>query len=294
MGKRTRLDWFDRANYAFFIFFGVLTVYPLVFVLAGSFNEGLDYLRGGVFLVPRAPTFANYALIFQDDRLLIGYRNTLLRTVVGTLTSVLFTTMVAYGMSRRHLRFRNVYWWINLFTLFFGGGLIPYFLVLKGLGFINNFAVYLVPALYSVFNMIILQNFLQAIPEEMHESAAIEGAGDFRILFQFFLPLSTPVLATIALWNAVWHWNSFFDSMVFTVSPRLMTLQLYLMKLIKESSSVQDMMGRIPSSVTRQMKYTAETIRLAAIVVSLAPIVAVYPFIQKYFMKGIMIGALKG
>jgi len=197
-------------------------------------------------------------------------------------------------MSRRHLRLRNLYWWINLFTLFFGGGLIPYFLVLKALGLLNNFLVYLVPTVYSVFNMIIIQNFLLTIPEEMHESAAIEGAGDFRILFQFFLPLSKPVLATVALWNAVWHWNSFFDSMVFTISPQLSTLQLYLMKLIKESSSVVDMMGRIPSAVTRQMQFTAETIRLAAIVVSIVPIVMVYPFVQKYFVKGIMIGALKG
>jgi putative aldouronate transport system permease protein len=200
--------------------------------------------------------------------------------------------MVAYGMSRPHLRFRNVYWWIGLFTLFFNGGLIPIFLVLRTLGFINRFSVYVIPLIYSVFNMIILHNFFRTVPDEIHESATIDGAGEFRIWLQLYLPLSKPALATVALWTAVFHWNSFFDSMVFTTRPDLATLQLYLMKLIKESASITDTEGRIPSVVRQQ--FTAETIRLAAIVVSIVPIMLVYPFLQKYFVKGVMIGSLKG
>ncbi len=290
--RRRGVDVFDVFNISFFLLFSLLALYPMVFVVAGSLNDGYDYLRGGVYLYPRAPNSINYRLILQDQRLLTGYEVTVLRTAIGTASSLLFTAMVAYGMSRRHLRFRNAYSWINLFTLFFGGGLIPYFLLLKTMGLLNTFLVYVIPPLYSVFNMIIIQNFFRTIPEEMHESAAIEGAGDFRIFLQLFLPLSTPVLATVALWTAVWHWNSFFDSMVFTVKPSLATLQLYLMKLIKESSAVTDMQGRIPAQVRRQ--FTAETIRLAAIVVSIVPIAMFYPFLQKYFVKGVMIGALKG
>lgn len=285
-------DWFDVLNYSFLTLFSLLALYPLVYVLAGSFNDGMDYLRGGVFLFPRKPNLTNYRVIFQDNRLWSGYVITILRTLIGTAAGLFFTSMVAYGMSRSYLKFRSTYWWINLFTLFFYGGLIPQFLVFKALGLLDTFAVYVIPYLYSVFNMLILNNFFRTIPEEIHESATMDGASDFRIFVQFYLPLSKPALATIALWTAVFHWNSFFDAMVFTTSPNLVTLQLYLMKLIKESAAVTDMAGRIPAQVQRQ--FTAETIRLAAIVVSIIPIVAVYPMLQKYFVKGILIGSLKG
>ena len=290
--KQAKFDWFDTLNYSWLILFSILTIFPIVYVLAGSFNDGIDYLRGGVFFLPRKPTSANYYAILRDQRLVTGYRVTVLRTVLGTLTHLLFTSMVAYGMSRRHLRFRNTYWWINLFTLFFSGGLIPIFMVLKALGFLNTFNVYITPLLYSVFNMIILHNFFRTIPDEIHESAMMDSAGDFRIWLQIYLPLSKPALATIALWTAVFHWNAFFDSMLFTTDPDLMTLQLYLMKLIKESAAITDSRGRIPLVVRQQ--YTPETIRLAAIMVSIVPIIMVYPFLQKYFVKGIFLGSLKG
>ena len=292
MRQQTRFDWFDYTNYALICLFSLLTIYPIIFVIAGSFNDGIDYLRGGVFLYPRSPSLGNYIAILSDQRLVIGYRVTVLRTVIGSTTHLLFTSMVAYGMSRRELRFRNTYWWINLFTLFFNGGLIPIFMVLKTLGFINRFSVYIIPLVYGVFNMIIIHNYFRTIPEEMHESAAMDGAAEFRIWLQLFMPLSTPVLATIALWTAVFHWNAFFDSMVFTTNPRLATLQLYLMKLIKESGAIADPEGRIPSEVRQQ--FTAETIRLAAIVVSIVPILLIYPFLQRYFVKGILLGSLKG
>jgi putative aldouronate transport system permease protein len=290
--KQAKFDWFDILNYTFLILFCIVTLYPMVFVVAGSFNEGVDYLRGGVFFFPRSPTTANYGAILRDRRLITGYRVTILRAVIGTATHLLFTSMVAYGMSRQYLRFRNAYWWINLFTLFFNGGLIPIFMVLKTLGFINTFNVYITPLIYSVFNMIILHNFFRTIPDEVHESAMMDGASDFRIWIQLYLPLSKPVLATIALWTAVFHWNAFFDSMVFTSDPKLATLQLYLMKLIKESGAIPDPEGLIPAEV--EIKFTAETIRLAAIVVSVVPILMIYPFLQRYFVKGIFLGSLKG
>lgn len=289
---QNKFDWFDVLNYTFLITFSLITVYPMVFVVAGSLNDGVDYLRGGVFFFPRSFTTANYGAILRDERLLTGYRVTVLRAVIGTFTHLLFTSMVAYAMSRPYLRFRNTYWWINLATLFFSGGLIPAFMVLKTLGLLNRFTVYIVPLVYSVFNMIILHNFFRTIPDEVHESAMMDGAGDFRIWVQLYLPLSKPALATIALWTAVFHWNSFFDAMVFTSSPSLATLQLYLMKLIKESGAIPDPEGRIPAEI--EIKFTAETIRLSAIVVSVVPILMIYPFLQRYFVKGIFLGSLKG
>jgi putative aldouronate transport system permease protein len=232
-------------------------------------------------------------MVINDKRLLIGFQNTILRTFLGTITGTLFTAIVAYGMSRRDLPFKRIIYWINLFTMFFSGGLIPYFLVLKQVGLINTFLVYIVPTIYSVFNMIIIMNFFKDIPEEIHESGIIDGASEFRIFYKLYLPLSTPVLATIALWIGVFHWNSFFDSMVFTTDANLQTLQLFLVKLIKEASMSQgEAASHVPAQVVRTISII--TLRYSAIVMSTIPILCIYPFLQKFLTKGIMLGSLKG
>lgn len=284
---------FDYINVLLMLIVALVSLYPFYYVVIGAFNQGADYMRGGVFLYIRKFSLDNFVMIFNDDRLLVGLRVTILRTVIGTVTGTFFTAMVAYGMSRKDLPFRSPIYWFNIFTMFFGGGLIPYFMVLKGLHLINSFAVYIIPCLYSVFNMIIFQNFFREIPEEMHEAATIDGAGEFRIFSMLYLPLSMPAVATVALWVGVWHWNSFFDSMVFTTSPQLQTLQLYLIKLIKEAAVSQ---GQAASHVPAQVASTTSivTIRYAAIVVSTVPILVLYPFLQKYLAKGIMLGSLKG
>ena len=201
--------------------------------------------------------------------------------------------MVSYGMSRKDLPFGKQIYWFNLFTMFFGGGLIPYYLVLKTYGMINSFSVYIIPCVYSVFNMIIFSNFFKEIPEEIHESAVVDGAGEFTIFGRLYLPLSKPVLATIALWVAVFHWNSFFDSMIFTTDANLQTLQLVLVKLIREASVAQgEAATRVPAQVLKTTSIV--TIRYAAIVISSIPIFAIYPFIQKHLVKGVMLGSVKG
>lgn len=271
--------------------FCLLTLYPLYFVLIGSFNDGNDYMRGGVFLFPREFSLANYSVVLQDERLYTGLTVSVLRTVIGTATSVFFTAMVSYAMSRRNLIGRGYIYWFHLFTLFFGGGLIPYFLVLKNLQLINSFWVYIIPGLFSVFNMIIFNSFFREIPEELHESATVDGAGDFRIFLTLFIPLSLPVLATVALWNAVFHWNAFFDAMIFTTKKELMPMQLLLMKMIREADVVSNSQY-VPPQVKRQI--SVQTVRMAAIIVSTVPILAVYPFLQRYFVTGFMVGSLKG
>lgn len=292
-GRLVRLNWFDYLNYTLLILLAAVTIFPFIYVIAGSFNLGSDYMRGGVYFFPRAFSLDNYTMIFNDKRLFIGFQNTVARTAIGTVTGVLFTAIVSYGMSRKDLPAKKLIYWFNIFTMFFGGGLIPYFLLLKQLTLMNTFWVYIIPALYSVFNMIVFSNFFREIPEELHESAVVDGAGEFTILFKLYLPLSKPVLATIALWVGVGHWNSFFDSMVFTTDPNLATLQLFLVKLIKEASVAQgEAATKIPSQVLKTVSIV--TIRYAAIVISSIPIFAVYPFMQKYLVKGVMLGSVKG
>lgn len=284
-------DLFTICNYTFLVLFCLITIYPLLFVLAGSLNDGNDYMRGGVYFFPREFSWANYSIVLKDERLYTGFKISVLRTLIGTVSSVFFTAMVSYAMSRQNLIGRSPYYWIHLFTLFFGGGLIPYFLVLKGLGLINSFWVYIVPTMFSVFNMIIFNAFFREIPEEIHESATVDGAGDFRIFLLLFIPLSAPVLATVALWNSVYHWNSFFDAMIFTTKQELMPLQLFLMKMIREADVISNSQF-VPPQVQR--KISVQTIRMAAIIVSTIPILLVYPFLQRYFVTGFMVGSLKG
>jgi len=291
--KLNKFNWFDYSNYIFLAIFSFITLYPFIFVLVGAFNEGTDYMKGGVYFWPRVFSLDNFTLILNDNRLLIGFKNTIARTVLGTVSATFFTAMIAYAMSRKDLPFRTAINRFNIFTLFFGGGLIPFFLVLKNLNLLNNFWVYIIPNLYSVFNMIILQNYFRDIPEEIHESAIMEGAGEFRIFLQIYLPLCKPILATIALWIAVFHWNAFFDSMVFTTNADLQTLQYFLVKLIREASFAQgEAAAHVPPQVVRTTSIT--TLRYAAIVLSTIPILVVYPFMQRYLIKGIMVGSVKG
>lgn len=288
-----KFNWFDYSNYIFLAIFSFITLYPFIFVLVGAFNEGTDYMKGGVYFWPRVFSLDNFTMILNDHRLLTGFKNTIARTVLGTISAIFFTAMVAYAMSRKDLPFRKAINRFNIFTLFFGGGLIPFFLVLKNLNLLNSFWVYIIPNLYSVFNMIILQNYFRNIPEEIHESAVIDGAQEFRIFFQIYLPLSKPILATVALWIAVFHWNAFFDSMVFTTNADLQTLQHFLVKLIREASFAQgEAAARIPAQVVRTTSIA--TLRYAAIVLSTLPILVIYPFMQRYLIKGIMGGSIKG
>ncbi|MCU6707726.1 carbohydrate ABC transporter permease [Paenibacillus sp. J5C_2022] len=289
--KGKRLDWFNICNYTFLGAFCLLTIYPIWFVLIGSFNDGADYMRGGVYWFTRDFSLSSYSIVLQDDRLYTGFKVTILRTVLGTLISVFFTSMVAYAMSRRNLIGRSPYYWFFLFTLFFNGGLIPTFLVFKTLGLIDTFWVLIVPTMYSVFNMIIFNAFFRELPEEIPESAKVDGASDFKIFLLLFIPLSAPVLATVSLWNAVFHWNAFFDAMIFTTDRDLMPLQLYLMKMIREADVISNSQY-IPPQVKQTI--SVQTIRMAAIVISTVPILLVYPFLQRYFVTGFMVGSLKG
>ena len=294
--RRSRLNRNNGWDYLFIacmLLFMLLCIYPFWYVVIGSFSEGSDYLKGGVYLLPRKWSLQNYMVAFADSRLYIGFRVTVARTFICTITHVLFTSMVAYAMSRDDLPGRKVIYWLNMFTMFFGGGLIPFYILLKQLGLINTFWVYVIPGLYSVYNMIICANYFRSIPGELHESAMLDGASEFKTFWRLYLPMSTPVLATVALWVGVGHWNAFFDSMVYTTDRNLQTLQLYLYKMIKTAEFVSSAdMGYLPSDV--QQNVTISTVRYSTIVISTIPILCIYPLLQRFLTKGILLGSLKG
>lgn len=290
-GRKQRKKVFDWINVSFMIIFAALSVYPLIYVIAGSFNEGADYINGGIYLFPRVFSLENYQVVVNDVRLWKAYGITIARTVLGTITGVLFTAIVAFAMSRKSLIGRNWIYRFFIFTMFFGGGLIPYFWVINLLGLFDSFFVYIIPALFSVYNMLVFVNFFKTIPEEIHESAMMDGASEFKIFFRIILPLSGPVISTIGLWIAVGHWNSFFDTMIYTSSDNLWSLQYYLMKVIKESSMPAAGVS-LPYELLQ--KIAPETVSLAAIIISVIPIFVLYPLILKTLTKGVVIGSLKG
>ena len=290
-GRKQRKHVFDWVNVTLMVLFAAMSVYPLIYVLAGSFSEGADYIKGGIYLFPRIFSLENYEVVLKDVRLWRSFGITLARTVLGTITAVIYTAIVAYAMSRPNLLAKKAIYRFFIFTMFFGGGLIPYFWVINFLGLFDSFFVYIIPALFSVYNMLVFVNFFKTIPEEIHESAVMDGASEFKIFFRITLPLSGPVVSTVALWIAVGHWNSFFDTMIYTSNENLWSLQYYLMKVVNEASLPPAGVG-LPYELLE--KVAPETVSLAAIMVSVIPVFVLYPLILKTLTKGVVIGSLKG
>ena len=285
---KSQIYAFDIVNFIWMTLFCIMCIYPIFYVFIGSFNQGADYAKGGVYLLPRLLTFENYKIVLKDPDLWHSYMITFLRTAIGTMSALVFTSIVAYAMSRNNLRGKKIFHWINLFTMFFGGGLVPFFLIIKSVGLYDSFWVYIIPAMYSVYNMIVISTFFKSISNELHEAAVIDGAGEFRIWWQIYMPLSKPVLATVALWLAVGHWNSYIDTMIYTSSKNLHSLQYYLYKVITASTLTEGM----PESMLQRV--SSQTLSLAAIIISIIPVLFFFPFIRKNFQSGIMVGSLKG
>lgn len=291
--KRNANNWFDYVNIVFMVLFCLITLYPLWSVLVGSFNQGLDYTYGGVYLFPRVWTLDNYYMVIADAAIWKGYFITISRTVLGTVSSVLFTGIVACGMSNKLLKGRKFYYWFMMITMFFGGGIIPYFVLLKVLNLLDNFLVYVIPSLFSVYNMIVFMTFFSQLPASLSEYARIDGAGEYRILFSIIFPLSKPILATVTLWSIVGHWNSYMDAMYYVTDPNLFPLQYVLMRIINKSTVPATGIGggTLPPGILETV--TAKTISFAAIIVSTVPVLICYPFLQKHFASGATAGAIK-
>lgn len=286
--KKANIHLFDVLNTGWMVAFCVMCIFPIIYVIAGSFSQGADYAKGGIYLLPRVFTFENYKLVLSDGAFYESYLVTIARTVIGTLTGLVFTSAVAYAMSRNNLKGKGFFYWANIVTMFFGGGLVPYFLIIQATGLYDTFWVYIIPSLYSVYNMIVISSFFRGISREIHEAAEIDGAGEFYIWWRIYMPLSKPVLATVALWLAVGHWNSYFDTMLYTSSEELQTLQHFLLKAISTSTMTEGLPETMMQSVS------AMTVSLAAIILSIIPVLFAFPFVRKNFQSGIMIGSLKG
>lgn len=301
VGKRSLEDnIIESVVYFIMLIVFIVTVYPFYYSLVISFNEGIDASRGGIFLWPRKLTLENYEAVFSNKLLINGFAVTISRTLVGTVTSLFFTGLFAYSLAHKELMFKRVYFGLMIFAMYFSGGLIPYFVLIKNLRLFNTFWVYIIPALLSSFNAIIMMSFFRGIPASLEESAKIDGANDLLIFFRIIFPVSLPVFATIALFNGVGHWNNWFDAAFFVTDKKLKTVAFMLMELINQANltAVQGA-GASAADVERSATYaantfTAETIRMSTMIVVVLPIICVYPFLQKYFVKGIMIGSIKG
>ncbi len=270
-----------------------IMLYPIWFTVVNSLNNGQDALRGGIYWWPRMFSLESYKAVFKNSDIFTAFAVTVVRTLIGTLTSVLFTAMVAYGLSKQYLWGRKVFMVIGVVTMFFGGGLIPTFLTYKQLGLLDNFWVYIWPMLFSFYNAVIFITFFRQLPVEMEESAKIDGANEFVIFLRIVFPLSMPVVATIALFNGVAHWNDYFSGVIYITNETWLTpIQTFLYRAVAEASS-STMMAKMPASV-RMSVVTSTTIKLATMVVTTVPVVIIYPFLQKYFVKGMMLGSVKG
>lgn len=291
--RRTTSEYiFDNVNILIMLFICAITVYPIWYVLVNSLNDGVDAMKGGIYWWPREFTFANYKAVFDTPGIVTSFGVTIAKTVIGTITHVFFTAMVAYAISRRDLYGRNFYMLVGVITMFFSGGLIPYFLLIRDLGLFDNFLVYIIPTMFNFFHLIIFVSFFRELPTSLEEAAKIDGANDFMIFIKVIIPLSMPVIATIALFQGVYQWNDYFAGVIFVNNPDLQPIQTYLYKVVAESSSNQMMTNAAGTVATKTV--TSQSIKLATMVVTTLPIMLVYPFLQKYFVKGMLIGSVKG
>ncbi len=286
--KRSAEDWFvDIIAYGFALILLVSILLPFLQVITISMSPASVVNSTGFHLIPLEFDFSGYKQIATDPNFWGSYVNTILRTILGTASGVLITMLTAYPLAKQNLPYRRGLMMFVVFTMYFSGGMIPKYLLVKGLGLTNNFLVYILPCLITGFALIITRNFFMGIPEALEESAKIDGATNLQVLFKVYLPLSTPVVATISLWYCVQHWNSWMDNMLYVTQKGMYVLQ-YVLQTILTNGQTADM-----ETMTDVIVHT-ETMKMAALVLSLIPIVCTYPFLQKYFVKGMTVGSVKG
>jgi putative aldouronate transport system permease protein len=283
---------FGAINATFMIALMILCLYPLMYVAFASFSDPAALMQHrGLLLQPLGFTWTAYQLVLENPMVMLGYRNTLLYVIGGTALNLVMTSLGAYVLSRRNLLFKNPFMFMIVFTMFFSGGLIPTFLLVGNtLNLMDNPLALIIPTAISTYNLIIMRTAFEAVPYELEEAARIDGANDLQILWRVYLPLCKPVLAVMTLFYAVAHWNSFFPAMVYIRSREWYPLQLVLREILI-TNSTESMLTGISSVDAVPI---GETIKYATIVVATLPILCIYPFLQRYFTKGVMIGAIKG
>lgn len=280
---------FDIVIYLFCTIVLFATIYPFYYILVISFNEGIDASVGGIYWFPRKFTLENYQKFFTDIKWLKGLGVSVLRTLVGTTLSVLFTTLVSYALSFRDLLGRKRYMTLIIISMYFGGGIIPYYTLLRALHLINTFAVYVIPGAINTFFLMVGLSFFQDIPSSLRESAKIDGAGELKVFYKIILPISKPFLATCILFSGVGHWNNWYDTAFFIRDKNLATLSFLMMQIINSTQASAQSIEH-GASVTMT---TTISVQAAAMMVSTLPIICIYPFLQQYFVSGMIVGSVK-
>lgn len=289
---------FDAFNVFVMLLLMVVTLYPFINQFAISLNQANDSIKGGIYLWPREFTLENYKYVFKESAIFQATFISASRTILGTIFSVFCCSMVAYTISRPEYVLRKFVSIAFILTMYFSGGLIPNFLLIREMGMIGTFSVYIVPGLIGVFNVIVIRSFIEGLPEGILESARIDGAGEFTTFLRIVLPLCLPVIATVSLFTAVSQWNSWFDVFLYNSSyPNLSTLQYELMKILQNSNTSmnsQDYASMFSGSGNTANVVTPTSIRATMTIVASLPIIMVYPFLQKHFVQGMTIGGVKG
>ena len=273
----------------------LIVLYPMVYVVSSSFSSGAAVSAGKVLLWPVEPTTYGYELVFRFPKVWTGYYNTIINTVVGTLMNVFTTTLVAYPLSRKDLQGKGFYIFIFMFTMWFGGGLIPTYLLMSNLHLVGSRLAVLLSGLVSISNMVVMRSFFRSsIPGDLHDAARVDGISDIGYLVKIVLPLSKAIFSVITLYYAVAHWNSYFTAMIYLRDPEMITLQQVLSDILAASTASSGDMQGMTAEEADALRQSADLMKYSLIVVSAAPILCAYPIVQKYFEKGVMIGSVKG
>ncbi len=284
---------FDGINSIIMILLMLLCLYPLLYVAFASVSEGTQLIsHSGLLIRPLGINFSSYKMVFENPMILQGYGNTLFIVIVGLIVNLLMTSLGAYFLSRKGMYWKKSITMFIVFTMFFGGGLIPFYLTIKGLNLNDTLWAVIIPYAINTYNLIIMRTSFEAIPESLEEAAKMDGANDFHVLFKIVLPLSMPVIAVMILYYGVAHWNSWFPAMMFIRKRELYPLQLILREILIENNT-DAMMTNAGVNIEDYLTATL-TVKYATTMIATIPILCVYPFLQKYFAKGVMIGAVKG
>lgn len=283
---------FQIFNYILLILLAICCIYPFLYTLTISLSTAAEATKSGFHIYPREVSFEAYKVVLSNKSMGMAYLNTIGRTVIGTLFALVVTTLYAYALSRRQMPYKKFFTMYILFTMLFSGGTIPTYLVIKKLGLLDNRLVYILPSAITAYNVIIARSFFVSVPESLHESALLDGASELKIFSKIYIPLAKPVIMTLLLWGAVGHWNAWYDAMIYINDNSKIVVQLLLQRMVQQAQATvinTGSEGTIGGSTVMPV-----TIRSATIMAAILPILAVYPFIQKYFMSGIMLGAVKG
>ncbi|WP_458459791.1 carbohydrate ABC transporter permease [Pseudobutyrivibrio sp.] len=288
MGRFNSTKVFNIVNVTLVTLISIIILAPVLNILASSFASSRCLAEGNFVFFPREWTIDNYKAVLKDNTIWRAYLISVLKTVIGVVTHVFFCSVVAYALSKRELKFRKLYTIMGVITLFFSGGMIPTYLLMKKIGLLNNFMVYIIPQLFSYYDVIILMNFFRQVPASLEESAQIDGGGVWTCFSKIVLPLSKPALATIALFNGVFQWNDFMTAKLYITDPGLYPVQMKLYDII-----VQQQAATMNTIGTVVLETTSKGIQLSTIVITTVPILIIYPLLQKHFVSGMMLGAVK-